>query len=134
MNSDFFLKPSNQLPLRTVMHEKRSVERFDLQIKTILNVQDETTVDKQQILLSRDISCSGVFLDTEKPLPIGTRVDMNLMLNQLAFGQKESDDKINIITSGKVVRNNSHGMAVQFDELYKITPISASEYPFKLQT
>ena len=116
------------------MREKRKVERFDLKIKTILNVQDVTIVDKQLMCLSRNISCAGVFLDTENPLPLGTKVDLNLMLNQHAFGSKTEEDKINIITSGKVVRTNGHGMAVEFDELYKITPLAANKYPFKLQT
>jgi hypothetical protein len=33
------------------------------------------------------------------------------------------DERINIITSGKVVRTNDQGMAVEFDKQYKISPI-----------
>jgi hypothetical protein len=106
------------------MREKRKVERFDLQIETMLIVQNETIMDKQPMLLSRDISCAGVFLDTNNPLPIGTRVDLNLLLSQHEFGSKKKDERINIITSGKVVRTNDHGMAVEFDELYKIKPFT----------
>ena len=105
------------------MREKRKVDRFDLHIETILNVQDEAIMDKVPILLlTRDISCTGVFLTTSNPLPIDTRVDLDLLLNQdeLDSGSPK-DRRINISTSGKVVRTNGQGMAVEFDKLYKVS-------------
>jgi len=104
------------------MREKRKVERFDLKIETVLNVQDEAPKSTQPMLLSRDISCAGEFLDTDNPLPIGTRVELNLLLSQHELVGKAQDEKINIFTSGRVVRTNDHGMAVEFDKLYKISP------------
>ena len=106
------------------MREKRKVERFDLHIKTILNVQDEAIMDKARILFTRDISCAGVFLTTSNPLPIDTRVDLDLLLNQDELDRGLSQDKkINISTSGKVVRTNEQGMAVKFDKLYKVSSL-----------
>jgi len=112
------------------MKEKRKFERFDLQIETMLNVQDEATNerlpmllsrDRLPILLSRDISCAGVFLVTDRPLPVGTRVALNLLLSQHELGSKSKDERINISTSGKVVRRDDWGMAVEFDKMYKIS-------------
>ena len=106
------------------MKEKRKVDRFDLHIETILNVQDEAIMDKVPILFTRDISCAGVFLTTSNPLPIDTRVDLELLLNQNELNKGTSKDKrINISTSGKVVRTNEQGMAVQFDKLYKVSSL-----------
>jgi hypothetical protein len=106
------------------MREKRKVDRFDLHIETILNVQDEAIMDKVPILLTRNISCSGVFLTTSNPLPIDTRVDLDLLLNQNELDSGSSKNKrINISTSGKVVRTNGQGMAVEFDKLYKISKL-----------
>jgi len=104
------------------MREKRKVERFNLHIKTILNVQDEAIMDKARILFTRDISCAGVFLTTSNPLPIDTRVDLDLLLNQNKLdSESQKEERINISTSGKVVRTNEQGMAVEFDKLYKVS-------------
>ena len=104
------------------MKEKRKVERFDLHIEAILNVQDGAIMDKAPILLTRDISSTGVFLTTSNPLPIDTMVDLDLLLNQNELDSGSSKDKrINISTSGKVVRTNEQGMAVEFDKLYKVS-------------
>ena len=104
------------------MREKRKVERFNLHIETILNVQNEAIMDKAPILLTRDISCAGVFLTTSNPLPIDTRVDLDFFLNQKKLDSGSSKDKgINISTSGKVIRANELGMAVEFDKLYKVS-------------
>ena len=101
-----------------LMREKRKVERFDLQIETILNVHNDAKMDKLPVLLSRDISCAGVFLATKKPLPIGTKVDLNLLLSQPELDNQSKDERINIHTSGEVIRTNEQGMAVEFDNLY----------------
>jgi len=105
------------------MREKRKVERFNLHIEAILNVQNEARMDKAPILSTRDISCAGVFLTTSNPLPIDTRVDLDFLLNQneLDSGSPKEDARINISTSGKVVRTNEQGMAVEFDKLYKVS-------------
>lgn len=103
------------------MREKRKVERFDLQIKTMLNVLDESIVDKTLILLSRDISCHGVYLTIENPLPINTRLDLNVLLNRHELSSQSNEKRYNISTSGKVVRINEQGMAVEFDKLSKVS-------------
>ena len=105
------------------MREKRKVERFNLHIETILNVQNEAIMDKAPILLTRDISCTGAFLTTSNPLPIDTRVDLDFLLNQneLDSGSPKEDARINISTSGKVIRTDEQGMAVEFDKLYKVS-------------
>ncbi len=98
------------------------MERFDLHIETILNVQGEAIMDKALILVTQDISCTGVFLTTSNPLPIDTRVDLDLLLNQNELDSGSSKNKrTNISTSGKVVRTNEQGMAVEFDKLYKVS-------------
>ena len=109
------------------MREKRKVERFNLHIETVLNPQCETTVDKKAVLLSRNISCDGVFLETNNPLPIGTKVDLNLLLSQHELSNKSKDERINISTSGKVVRTSEQGMGVEFNKLHKVSQ-------FKLQS
>lgn len=105
------------------MREKRKVERFNLHIETILNFQHEAIVDKKAVLLSRDISCDGVFLETKNPLPIGTRVELNLLLNQPELSDQSIDEKLKIYKSGKVIRSNDQGIAIEFDNHNKVSQL-----------
>lgn len=103
--------------------ETRKVERFDLRIETLLKVRDEAITDKPPVLFSRDISCDGVFLVTDRPLPIGTNLDLNFLLSQQDFGSMPKDERISIKTSGTIIRTDDQGMAVEFDKLYKISKL-----------
>jgi hypothetical protein len=103
--------------------EKRKVERFDLQIETILNDRDEVIRERGPALVSRDISCDGVFLVTDRPLPIGTNLDLNFLLIQQDLVSMPKDERISIKTSGTVIRTDDQGMAVEFDKLYKISKL-----------
>lgn len=105
------------------MKEKRKVERFNLHIEAMLNFQHEAKKAPKALILSRNISCDGVFLETNNPLPIGTKVDLNLLLNQHELSNQAKDEIIKINTSGKVVRTNEEGMAVEFDKLHKVSQL-----------
>lgn len=103
--------------------EKRKVARFDLQIETMLSDRDAVTGERRPALFSRDISCDGVFLVTDRPLPIGTNLDLNFLLGQQDLGGMPEDERVSIKTSGKVIRTDDQGMAVEFDKLYKISKL-----------
>ena len=104
------------------MAEKRSVERFDLGLKAFVSVSDDTDESESLAMLTRDISANGVYLLTDRPLPVGTRVkvDMVLSLDEL----KKLGGKALIKTSGKVLRTETGGMAICFDRNSKILPFS----------
>jgi len=103
------------------MREKRQFERFDLQIETILNFQDGLFRNKRRTYVSRNISCSGAFLNTSNPLTVGTKLDLVILLSQDKFGTKRKDERVKIMTMGMVVRTNELGMAIEFDKLYKMS-------------
>lgn len=103
--------------------EKRKLERFDLQIETMLNVRDEARTESLPVLFSRDISHTGVFLVTDNPLPIGTSLDLNLLFSQHELDSNSKDVRIQIIASGEVIRTDDQGMAVEFDNIYKVSPL-----------
>jgi hypothetical protein len=103
------------------MMEKRKVERFNLQIETMLQVRNEAMSDRLPVLFSRDISCAGVFLVTDNPLSIGTSLDLNFLLSQDELRSESNAERIKISTSGKVIRTDDQGMAVEFEKQYKIS-------------
>ena len=103
------------------MNEKRKVERFDLHIETILQIKDEGLIDSNQRLISRDISSDGVFLETTSPLPVGTEVYLNFLLNLDKLNGYLKNKAVNINTGGKVIRTEEQGFAVQFDKHHQVS-------------
>ncbi len=76
--------------------------------------------EKAAFLATVDICSQGAYLEANDPLPVGTRLEMDIIL-QL----NHSDAKDDIIrTSGEVIRKGATGMAVRFDERYKVLPIT----------
>ena len=106
------------------MLERRKYERFNLRLATKTTVMnDEQKEDKEILdLFTKNICAGGAFLHAVKPLPEGTRVKIDLVLdvdNLKRLTKKMASIKV----KGKVVRTESTGMAICFDKSYKITRI-----------
>jgi PilZ domain len=102
--------------------EKRKVERFDLQLEAFVSSPGEASRSDGGSLVTRDISMSGVFLMTNEPLPVGSKVSVDMILT---LGGKKIQDsqKAWIKASGKVLRTDKEGMAVGFDDKSRILPL-----------
>jgi type IV pilus assembly protein PilZ len=89
--------------------ERRRSIRADLIVRV-----DYATVDEMFSEFTRDINEGGLFIETEKPRPVGTDVTLH-------FNLPGSDEMV--ITVGRVVRhspgggNAPPGMGIEFDEL-----------------
>jgi hypothetical protein len=103
--------------------EKRKVERFDLQLEAFISGPGEVPEIKSGSLITRDISMSGVFLITDRPLPVGSKISVDLILT-LGGTKKSDSQKAWIKASGKVLRTDGQGMAVCFDDQSRILPLS----------
>jgi PilZ domain len=102
--------------------EKRKIERFTLELPALISMNDETGKQKAFEVMTRNICAGGAFLLTDKPLPVGTNVKMDLILpldNLQEMGARRS----RIDVSGAVVRTDLQGMAVCFDKKYSIEPL-----------
>jgi len=103
------------------MKENRKVERFELHIETLCNVQEKEISDKTPMLLTKNISSSGAYLTTNKPLPVGTDIDLSFVLSQHELSNETRNKKVKIRTSGRVIRTDNGGMAVEFENQYKVS-------------
>lgn len=89
--------------------ERRRSHRAELVVRV-----DYATVDEMFSEFTRDINEGGLFIETEKPRPIGTEVTLHFNLP----GSGEA-----LSTVGRVVRlgrgdhSNAPGMGVEFEEL-----------------
>ena len=119
--------PSSAFPLKTqriiIVIEKRKVERFDLQLEAFVSLPGETSDTDMGNLVTRDISMNGVFLITDTPLPVGAKVNVDMILT-LGGKKKQNSQKAWIKASGKILRTDNQGMAVGFDDKSRILPIS----------
>jgi len=103
--------------------EKRTVERFDLQLEAFVSLPDTGTQKEAESLLTRDISMCGAFLITESPLPVGSKICVDMILT-LEGRTKQGAQQAWIKASGKVLRTDTEGMAVGFDNQSRILPLS----------
>jgi len=93
--------------------ERRRAERADLVVRV-----DYQTVDELFSEFARNINEGGVFVESESPHPLGTRVD-------LQFKLPGSDEPVQV--TGSVVRTSPgsadepSGMGIVFDDLDKET-------------
>jgi hypothetical protein len=103
--------------------EKRKVERFDLQLEAFVSSPGSVSQNQTESLITRDLSMCGAFLITDRPLPVGSKVCVDMILT-LEGQKKQSAQKAWIKASGKVLRTDDEGMAVGFDDQSRILPLS----------
>ena len=104
------------------MIEKRKVERFDLELEAFVSIPGEADRTDRRNLVTRDVSMSGVYLVTDAPLPVGSKVNVDMILT-LGGRKKQNAQQAWIKASGKVLRTDNQGMAVSFDDQSRILPL-----------
>jgi hypothetical protein len=103
--------------------EKRKLQRFSLEIPAKIEVigtgKQKGTIE----VLTSDICAGGAYFQTPDPLPQGTQVKIDMIL-PLEHLRKVSEEysRAYIKVSGTVLRTESSGMAVSFDEDYELGP------------
>ena len=105
--------------------EKRQVERFDLNLEAFVLVAGESSKKKPFRLMTRDVSMNGAYLLTPEPLPIGTKVKVDVILSLGGIAPSETQKAL-IQASGAVLRTDHEGMAIRFDDNSKFLPYSES--------
>lgn len=104
------------------MIEKRKVERFDLELEAFVSIPGEADRADKGNLMTRDVSMSGVYLVTDAPLPVGSKVNVDMVLT-LGGRKNQNSQQAWIKASGKVLRTDNQGMAVSFDDQSRILPL-----------
>lgn len=104
------------------MEERRQLERFDLRLPAEIEVVSRVPgLEKEKLSLQTENICSGgAFFHTPHPLPEGTQVKIDMLLN---FHRLKTIEKRRplIKVKGSVLRSEPMGMAIQFDKGYEIT-------------
>lgn len=85
--------------------EKRKTSRVEFDIKAVIQYNGSTIEGEV-----RDLSLKGLFFETEKDVPVGTRLTVDISLQG-----STSDLVLKLV--GSVVRHEAGGIAIHFDEM-----------------
>ncbi len=108
--------------------DKRKLERFKIQLLSHISVRGQDKDIKKIKLLTQDVCSGGAFFKTKKTLPVGTEVDLDLILKIDRF--KEVAGKSALVNlSGKIIRTHQDGMAICFDDNFEISPLDQEPTP-----
>ena len=105
------------------MEERRELERFKLRLPARIEVvSGKPEVGRDIISIETDnISSGGAFFHMLSPLPEGTQVKIDLLLNFQRL-RIPKNRRPHIKVSGNVLRSEATGMAIRFDKKYRIIP------------
>ena len=98
------------------------MERFKLQLLSQISVSGEGQDLKTIKLMTRDVSAGGAFFKTSEPLSIGTKVNLDLILNIERIKELGGNAAL-INLTGTIIRTSEDGMAVCFDKKFDISPL-----------
>ena len=103
------------------MTDKRRLERFDLELPATIELLTSDQEKSLVNLLTTNISSGGAYFHTPQPLPKGTQVKIDLVLPLDKLRKlKDEHKQVYIKVTGTVLRSESEGMAIFFDEDYQI--------------
>ena len=103
------------------MSNQRKVERFDLELPATIELLEVDQKERVYNLLTKNVCSGGAYFHTLEPLPEGTQVKIDLVL-PLDKLKKLKDEyrQAYIKVTGKVLRSESEGMAICFDDDFQI--------------
>ena len=104
------------------MKERRKLERFDLRVPAKIAVVGHDQGREALNLMTENICAGGAFFYTPDPLPKGTQVKIDLILDRELRGGESRMAQIKL--NGAVLRSDATGMAICFDKSYNIISIT----------
>ncbi len=99
------------------------MERFVLKLPARIALTDDLVSQEETEFTTTNICAGGAYLLTDRPLLVGTTIHMVMRLpldNIFAEQGRQSQIKL----KGRVLRNDTKGMAVLFDGRYQISPLT----------
>lgn len=97
------------------MEERRQFERFVLRLPTKISTAVQEEERETFDFVTSNVSAGGAFFLTDKTIPRGTRVVVNLRI-ATEWLKRLTDREALIEVGGTVVRSGPEGMAVCFDK------------------
>ena len=103
------------------MNERRSNRRYNLQLTCAISTSSPDAQAPCE-LVTDNISSGGAYLYTTSPYPVGTRLKIQIMIRRSSHSDLGFTGAC-INVWGEVLRIDTAGMAVEFDDQYRIFQI-----------
>jgi hypothetical protein len=103
------------------MGEKRKLERFKLSIPTTVLIASRANENEAYEMSTKNICAGGAFFETKHPIPEGTKVLLSFILPIEYVGRLLGVSSY-LKLEGTVVRVEMEGLAVSFNDNYKLMP------------
>jgi len=101
--------------------DRRREERFELEIPAIVRIA-RPQADKLELITS-NVCSGGAYFHTPQPLPEGTDVQIDLVLNlEKLKTLKDEHKQVYVELKGTVIRTDSEGMSICFNQDYQFRP------------
>ncbi len=110
------------------INEKRAMERFDFCLPSQIHIKSLNGAIEQSCLeiVTKDICAGGAFFETNQPLPVGTMVKMDMVLD--FDNWKNLKCKCTLIqVNGFVLRTDEKGMAIQFSRRHRLSSVQSGQ-------
>ena len=98
------------------------MERFFLELPARVSVITKNQATETIDLLTSNVCAGGAFFHTDRPLPVGAGVKIDLILSMEKLKDMKAG-KAFIKLSGTVIGADRKSMAICFDEDFKISPL-----------
>jgi len=110
------------------INERRTQSRFYYNVDAQVNIHGNPGSRENRWNASyttQNICAGGAYLLTDRPLIVGTRLDVSFKLSFPEGGNIPRRSTVSV--AGTVVRVEQNGMAVRFDNKYQITPMDGGQ-------
>ncbi|MCK5071326.1 MAG: PilZ domain-containing protein [Desulfocapsa sp.] len=119
-------------------NNSRQHERFSIRIKTKVSAETLSGKTPMMEFKTANISSGGAFIETDTPLPLVSKVRLEFLLSlediqslkfvlSLETLKSWTGNRLWVSATGVVMRCQSDGMGIMFDENYKISAMSTPE-------
>lgn len=102
------------------------MERFLLELPTDISTSERGAGTDVIHLSTSNVCAGGAYFRTGGILPVGTEVEVDLILPLDEMKKMESRRTL-IKVTGVVVRTEEDGMAIRFDNEFKMVPLDGEE-------
>ena len=110
------------------MSERRELERYDLATPAKVIVNRSKGKKEVLSLHTRDLSSKGAFIVTDEPVEEGASLSLEFVLPmEKLMSLIDMKSKVRLEVKGTVVRSTGDGIAVSFNENYKIEALNGSQ-------
>lgn len=103
--------------------EKRQLSRYILTAPATIECEHSGWEDGCQFTLTRNLSGGGAYFNIPVPLQLDEVVKVKILLKVEKLGFAKLDGHVLVEAEGKVLRADSKGMAVKFNEMCQVLPV-----------